>query len=273
MRIVILSENSSANTMSLSEWGFSAFIEHKYGNILFDTGMSGDVVIKNAKVLNVDLTSVETIILSHGHYDHCNGLDKVVEQVGKCTIYSHSHLFQPKYTLKGKDELYAGVSFTKERIEGLGGKFVFVDQSTQLDDCAYIITNVPAVNEFETISDSFKCRVGNSLVKDCFTDEVNLAIVMDQAVLTISGCAHRGVVNIIEESRKVTGRKVSHFIGGTHLKDAEKNRVKKTVEYFLDKNFSMLAPAHCTGFDALVEIKNALGDVVRPAFCGTIFNL
>jgi 7,8-dihydropterin-6-yl-methyl-4-(beta-D-ribofuranosyl)aminobenzene 5'-phosphate synthase len=273
VKITILSENSSATTTSLSEWGWSAYIEYDGSKILFDTGMSGDVVVKNAKSLKIDLTAVETIILSHGHYDHCDGLERVIKEVGRCDIFCHENILEPKFTVSEIRKKFSGVKFKQGEIENLGGRFKFLDSTTEIFKGVHLIADVSPLNSFEMIPESFILRVDNQDIKDSFRDEINLAIDLGDSLIAMSGCAHLGIVNILEHIKKLREKRVTHFFGGTHLKDASTKRINETIDYLTKQNLKLLAPAHCTGFDALVKIQNGLGEIVTPAFCGLSFNI
>ena len=93
----ILAENYAYKTQH-AEWGFSVFIDFNGTQLLFDTGQSGDCVLKNAKFLNVPLENIEAIILSHGHYDHTGGLNKILKAIGNKKIFAHKEVFTKRFS-------------------------------------------------------------------------------------------------------------------------------------------------------------------------------
>ena len=133
MKITILCNNSVKTfCRCIAEHGFSAYIETDYGNFLFDTGR-GIGIIENAIILNKDLRNIKALILSHGHYDHCGGMEKVLQYINRpLPVYAHQSAFSIRYLLKGEKKLFAGIPFRREYLESLGAEFKMITDFTQI---------------------------------------------------------------------------------------------------------------------------------------------
>ncbi len=273
-RIVILSENMVQNSIGLlGEHGFSVWIEHQNHTYLFDTGQTG-ICVSNAQEMKVPLKNISSIILSHGHYDHCNGLEAVLTHLEKpISIYAHPLIFESKYALrKDNSLLYIGIKFQKEYLETrFKAQFCFSDHLTSLGPDIWMSGTVPLTNDFEKIPSSLKVMDNQELKPDLFLDDNSLFLKTPKGFIVILGCAHRGMVNIVEYAKKNFDLPIRAIIGGTHLMDTSATHYQKVCSWIKDQNLEFLAPAHCTGFDKIKDLENRFGNLIKPAFCGRMF--
>lgn len=243
MKLTVLTENTASGHF-LAEHGLSYFIEYKGEKLLFDTGQT-DVFLKNAKLLNINLDEVEVVVLSHGHWDHGNGLKYLKNKKLIC----HPYAFIKRYRKSDGNFI------------GLNTCFLDLNKQFKLIDTRkpYYITNdiiflgeIPRLNSFESQTTSFI----NEYDKDDFVkDDSALVIIKNNKLIIISGCAHSGIVNIIDYAKKITGiNTVKTVIGGFHLKTNDL-QTKKTIEYLKDQNITEVHPSHCTELPALCEFQ------------------
>jgi 7,8-dihydropterin-6-yl-methyl-4-(beta-D-ribofuranosyl)aminobenzene 5'-phosphate synthase len=259
LKITTLIENSLGENQDLyNEHGLSFYIETSDKNILFDTGKSGKF-IDNAKSLNVDLTKTDYLLLSHGHYDHCGGVRRLLndfdihpkffisEYFFKCAD-KYRHLF-----LDNKDSYkYIGIDFDKTYIKDAKLDIHYIDTDTiKLCDCVYVFTNFERTCSFEKLNPNMKMKIDETYVMDQFKDEIALGIDTEKGLLILVGCSHPGILNIIESIRKRTDKKIYGVLGGTHLVEADKDRINKTIQYFKDNNIDLIGVSHCTGEEAI----------------------
>jgi len=258
MKLSVLTENTASGYYT-AEHGLSYFIEYENKNILFDTGHT-EVFLRNAEKLNIDVDSAETVVLSHGHWDHGNGLKYLKNKKLIC----HPNCFIKRYRKNdsfniGLDLSYAEFDKRFEIITSQGPYY--------LSENIIFLGEIPRINSFEAQTTTFVDETGND---DFIMDDSALVIIINDELLIVSGCAHSGICNIVEYAKKITGlKKVKAVIGGFHLMK-NNYRTKKTIEYFKEQNVSQVFPSHCTKFPALVAFYNEFK--TQQVTTGMIFN-
>jgi len=272
IRITTLSENT-ANFGFLAEWGLSILIETTNLKILLDTGLSMSAVY-NAQVLGIDLSTIDKIVLSHGHIDHTGGLREVLRRTGKVEIIAHPDIWASKYAWLGEQEFYAGIPFRREELESLGASFNLTREPVRLGDGITTTGEIPMRTSYEEVDpDLFVEREGN-LYLDPLADDLALVINTEQGLIVILGCAHHGVINTLRHAQKLTGQKLIHaVIGGTHLFRASENQIEQTVRALKGMGIKKLGVSHCAGFYASVHLAQEFGDVFFLNNAGTCLTL
>jgi len=240
MKLTVLTENQAGGKF-LAEHGLSYLIETKTEKILWDAGHS-DVFLKNASKLGIDIQKeVKRIVLSHGHWDHGDGLRYIENK----TLITHPNSFIKRY--RKTDKTPVGMSISKEEIKR---KFNVVESATPvlLSESLYFLGEIPRLNNFESITTSFVDADEND---DFIPDDSALAAVQNNQLIIITGCSHSGICNICEHAKKVTGiSKIGAVIGGFHLK-YRNTQTAKTIEYFKNNKVQRVFPSHCTELPAL----------------------
>ena len=238
--ITILSDNQPGEGFE-SEHGLSWLVEAS-GTILLDAGAS-DLFLHNAQQLNIDLSSVEMVALSHGHWDHGNGLKFLTNK----TVTCHPAVFRKRFSRDGS--LSVGLSFSEEEMLG---KLTFRKTETPvfLNDRVVFLGAIPRKFEFENTPTHFTLENGEP---DMLPDDSALAIIHNEELIILTGCAHSGVCNIVDYAKQVTGKsKVNAVLGGFHLKHVN-NQVMETIAYLKSQGVSHVMPSHCTSFDVIDE--------------------
>ncbi len=239
MKLTVLVENM-ASGMFGAEFGLSYLIEHNGFKLLFDTGHS-DLFIRNAQLLNINLNEIDTVVLSHGHWDHGNGLGFLDHKKLVC----HPDAFIRRFR-KGSNK-HIGLSLEKHELEG---KFQIQTHRSLywLAPDILFLGEIPRSIPFESISTPY---VDEHDQPDWVPDDSALAIIEDGELIIISGCAHSGICNIIAYSQKVTGiEKVKAVLGGFHLK-LDDQQLLDTLDFFRNLKVPFLYPSHCTELPAL----------------------
>ncbi len=201
VRITTLSENT-ATFGFLAEWGLSILVEVEDKKILMDCGMSISAV-NNAQLLGVDLSSINCIVLSHGHPDHTGGLGEVLKRTGEIDVIAHPDIWTEKYVKPGPDEIrYAGVPLVRAELEGLGARFNLNRESVRITDKIMTTGEIPMLTPYERIDDNILVKENGILCPDPMADDNALIINTDFGLVVILGCAHRGIINTLHHARK-----------------------------------------------------------------------
>lgn len=239
MKLSVLSDGKAVDGFG-SEHGLSFHLEVDQKKFLFDAGAS-DLYIKNAEKMGIDLAEVETIALSHGHYDHGDGLHFIR---GK-TLVCHPGCMSKRYRKSGKG--YLGLALSEGEI---GHRFDLrmSRKPVQLSQHLFFLGEVPRINDFEAQFTKYVLEDGS---EDFILDDSGLVCVTDKGLVVISGCAHSGICNMVEHARKVSGvDQVAAVIGGFHLKQVDW-RTMRTIVYLNELQVKQVFPSHCTQEPAL----------------------
>ncbi len=274
LKVTILVENTVGVSLGLlSEWGLSMLLDFGDESILFDTGEQGNL-ISNAQILGYDLRQIDRVILSHGHYDHTGGLLKLLQFRGSVPVYAHPDLFTLHYRrgLNGQGDKYLGVPFCPEQLESAGAEFHWLRESVELRPGLWLSGEIPRATTFERVDDKLVEHKEGQVVQDTIPDDFSLFYVTDQGLVILLGCAHAGLVNIVEHAKRVTGEgRVRAIIGGTHLGPATPDQQNQTIDYLrglLDLN--CLAPNHCTGLGMMSKLAAEFPGVFTWAAAGNM---
>ena len=261
IRILTLTENTAGMPGVLAEWGLSILVETKDVKILVDTGASSTVP-HNVRPLGVDLSAIQKIVLSHGHFDHTGGLKGVLLQAGrKIEVIAHPDVFGNKHTRVGQTERYIGIPYQQKELEAAGAAFKLSKEPVWLTKDAVTTGEIPMVTEYEKIEPNFVIKDGDKFVPDTFTDDRALIIKTESGLVVILGCAHRGMINTLRHAQQVTGVETIHtIIGGTHLLHSNDERVYLTAAALQEMGVQHVGASHCTGMKQAALLAQQLGD-------------
>ena len=261
LRIVTLNENTAGLPGVIAEWGLSILVEADGKKVLLDTGASSSVP-HNVRMLGVDLSTIDKIVLSHGHFDHTGGLKGVLLQAGKqIDIIAHPDIFGNKQMRIGQIERYIGIPFERNELESVGARFTLSKEPVWITENIVTTGEIPMVTEYETIEPHFIIKEGEEAIPDTFTDDRALIIKTPQGLVVILGCAHRGAINTLRHAQQVTGvETVFTVIGGTHLIQASEERILLTAAALQEMGVQRVGVSHCTGLNASVLLARQLGD-------------
>ncbi len=274
LRIITLSENTAGMPGVIAEWGLSVLVECGDVRVLFDTGATASVP-HNVRMFGLDLSTIDKIVLSHGHYDHTGGLKGVLQQVGKkVDVIADDDVFDDKWICVGDYRRYIGVPFTREELEAEGASFVFSRSPAWITDEIVATGEVPMVTGYEAIEPSMRLKRGDDFAPDPFNDDQGLVVKTELGLVVILGCAHRGAINTIKHAQKITGVEQVHtVIGGTHLLGASEERILLTAAALQEMGVRRVGVSHCTGLNSSVLLAQQLGETFFFNNTGTVITI
>jgi len=241
-----------------SEHGLALWINSGDKRILFDTGQS-NLILQNAKTLDIDLANTDAIVISHGHYDHTGGLPSAINIASKAKIYLHPAATEPKFSQKTSEAKSIGMpDSAKEAIQGQ--HMIWTATPATIFPGISVTGQVPRMNDYEDVGGAFFVDA-NCEKPDELLDDQTLFIESTKGLVVVLGCAHSGVVNTLDYISKLTGyKKIYAVIGGMHLSNASQVRIANTIEALKKYEIKKIVPLHCTGQKAMQDFKTAFGD-------------
>ena len=254
MKITTLIENTSSDPMLSAEHGLSLYLETENQKILFDMGQTSNFAC-NAERLGIDLSQVDFAVLSHGHYDHGRGLATFLRRNSHAPVYVHKTAFGAYYN---GTEKYIGLDPSLQsnpRLVYTEGN-VAITPRIFLRDC----------NDLGWISQPYGLnrREEDRFEPDDFRHEQYLQIWEGEKQIVISGCSHKGILNIAEYFRPQV------LIGGFHLNKVEDPMLLRQIGERLLRTNTLFFTGHCTGSKQFAIMKEVMGENLQSLSAGTV---
>ena len=253
----------------LAEHGFSLLIEHLGQKILFDTGES-ETCTYNLSLLGIHPDQIDLLVLSHGHHDHAGGLLPFLRVANKKTpLVAHPDIFSEHHGRTG----FAGIPYTQGQLTSLGIEWRLTEEPCEIAPKLWFSGRIPRSTDFEVVDKNlFVCCGDGSHSPDLIPDDAALFYESEKGLVVIGGCAHSGMVNIIEYGLRLTGAaRLAGWIGGTHLRAADAVQREKSMEALEKLNPDFLVTGHCTGFEMMSDLRHRLGKRFIPSTVGSEF--
>lgn len=261
MKVSVLVENTKQSLKFQEEHGLSLCLETKEHCILFDMGQS-DAFMHNAQMLGVDLQKVDIAILSHGHYDHGGGLEAFLKINTHAKIYLSKYAFDAHYS----QERYIGLKESLKNNE----RFIFVDDILEIDTGFTLYSCNDLERVYEVPNTILKAESNGNIELDDFKHELYLLVKEDEKDILISGCSHKGILNIMHWF------KPHILIGGFHLKDFDLDNASD-LEYLNTTAINLLSyntryyTCHCTGLTQFKHVEKHLENTIKYISTGEVF--
>ena len=257
MRAITLVENTCGNKNCIAEHGLCIYVETERHKLLLDTGQT-DALIKNAQLLDIDLTRVDTIILSHGHYDHSGGIIPFSKINRNASIIMQKTAVEPHFN----GERYIGIDMDILELPGVR----LIDRDTRIDEELFLFGGITGRRCYPQGNKKLSCIKNGEKIPDDFVHEQCLVITQNGKNWLLSGCAHNGILNILDRYKKLFGSYPDYCISGFHMmkKDGNYTQEEKEVIIQTAKELSLMNTifysGHCTGISAFDIMKEIMGD-------------
>lgn len=274
MKLSVLSDNRQLQESLEFEHGLCIYLETEKYKCLLDTGAS-DMFIHNAEQMVIDLKDIDYVFISHGHSDHTGGLQAFLEINSKAKIILSANALSQRYfsNKKGLHEISSKIDISKYE-----DRFIAIDEFTEFENEIFIFPCQQAKHPLPKANNSLMTEDANGLKPDNFNHEIVVCFGVDD-LLVYTGCAHHGVLNILDTVQRVTGKRISTLIGGFHLLDGYPGQYETEEEIneiaeSLAANFpdTMIYTGHCTGNKVYNLLKKKLNTKMQSFYTGfTLF--
>jgi 7,8-dihydropterin-6-yl-methyl-4-(beta-D-ribofuranosyl)aminobenzene 5'-phosphate synthase len=277
LEVTILCDNIVGIPLGIGEHGFSAFVERSGESILFDTGR-GTGIVPNSLAFGKDLREVKKICISHGHFDHSEGIVQVLALARGAEVCAHPDIFQVRIADR-KDEKgilpnrrFVGIPYRREHLELMGANFRLDREFREIAEGIFLTGEVPRKTSFEKGEPSLMVPSGEGFVQDPFSDDQSLVIRTPKGLVVVFGCAHSGVINTLLYARERTGEDRIHAVlGGTHLGFLSEEQQERSIRELKALNPQVVAVSHCTGMKAAFKLMQEFGERFSFAHVGSSF--
>jgi 7,8-dihydropterin-6-yl-methyl-4-(beta-D-ribofuranosyl)aminobenzene 5'-phosphate synthase len=257
------------------EHGVAFLIETEGSRVLFDTGQSGTVLLRNLRLLDVDPATIDAVAFSHAHYDHTGGLPVLLEHLRPGTpLYANPDLFRERFSRREGQLKSVGLSLGREEVAAhLVLELSWIPQEIISGLwTSGVILDRP---ELQGSSDYHLMREGDALVADAYGDDMALVLQTGDQLVVLCGCCHAGLLNTLAHVESVFERQTGAIAGGLHLTSATDDDLRHVGEVLSAMPaLQRVYPNHCTGEAAFVALTQILGlSIVQPCPAGTVLEI
>lgn len=277
-------EHFGGHGTPLAENGISFLVEARTGDrttrILFDAGMSPIPIIHNARLLGVDLTRVDQVVLSHGHPDHFGGIYAALEAIGgRVPLTVHPSAFAPRLIQRPDVTLhYFNRGLTEAELTAAGAAVVPLADALELAPGVMTSGEIPTTHSFEEEVPKGRMTVRDGHLHDDPIDDYQTLIIQvrDLGLVVLDPCGHAGVISALDHARALSGVDTVHAVlGGFHLGHAgiTQAKIDRTVDELIARDVQWVSPMHCSGFRAMRAVAERMPEAFRLMTAGTIVRM
>ena len=274
--VTILSSNL-ANGATVGEWGLSALVQVDGHCVLFDTGRYPDTVLRNAATLDIDLSCVSDVVLSHFHFDHTTGLLPIVEAARERNpeavrrVHVARGFFWSRRATTGSDDEQNQMIARREIFAAREVEIVEHDRPAEILPGVWITGPVGRPHPERNYPSTVQVRLDGEWTEDYVPESQALTVVTPQGHIVLLGCGHAGVVNTVDQIRgAIAERPIHALMGGLHLFAASEEVLAWTAGRLRDIGVEHLMAGHCTGIEPLMRLRTGLNLSPRTAVVGAV---
>ncbi len=264
MKIVVLMEDGIGKGNLLYEHGLSIYIETKEHKILLDTGKS-EKTLDNARALNVPLNEVDTLVLSHGHYDHSGGILSFYKINQNARIYMRRNAGGDYYN----GERFIGIDKEILKLPNI----IYTDDYFKIDENLFLFSKITGRREWPASNKMLSKKESGRMLSDDFTHEQCLVVKEDGNEVLFSGCAHNGILNILDRYKDFSEKEATAVFSGFHMMksapyEKDEEAVIKNIGKELRNSSTVFYSGHCTGDEAYSILKEEMQDNLHKMYPG-----
>lgn len=280
LKITVIAEDSVGyDSPYLGQHGISFLLtaerDDVVKNILVDVAQDSAALIENINRMQIAISCIDAVVLTHCHYDHTRGIAKILREIGgkDIPVIAHPDIFRTHFI---SDPYLRSIGIMdgdrREDIESSGGILYLAGNALEIMPGLISTGEVERITDFEEVGMNLFTIENGQVKGDLMKDDISVvANVRGKGLVIVTGCSHAGIVNIIQQSIKLTGTKKIHgIIGGFHLIEASEERIQKTALALKKFNPDWVYAGHCTGFRAQVELYNIFKERFSPLHTGMI---
>jgi 7,8-dihydropterin-6-yl-methyl-4-(beta-D-ribofuranosyl)aminobenzene 5'-phosphate synthase len=263
-------EDTALDAEFRAEHGVSFHIRTPAGQILFDTGQSGEVLLHNTGRLGIDLGQIDALAISHGHYDHTGGLAHVLAHTRPMIpLFALPDLFRERYAGENRDSV--GIKILRDELAEKADLHLSADPVEMLPGI-WTTGEITERPDFEGRGVTHMIHEDGVWKPDPYRDDMSLVVEAEDGLIVLLGCGHAGLLNILRKVQRVFPQQaIIAVIGGTHLGGATDDMLRRAVhELRVTYDSPRLYPNHCTGNKAFATLAEAFGDTAQPCPAGTV---
>jgi 7,8-dihydropterin-6-yl-methyl-4-(beta-D-ribofuranosyl)aminobenzene 5'-phosphate synthase len=274
---VIAEDSVGYETPYLGQHGISLLLSAEHANgvyhVLVDVAQDAAALLENFKRMNISLSCVDALVLTHCHYDHTQGVAKILREIGKrdLPIIAHPDLFR-KHFISDPFLRPIGVmdGDRKSDIEAAGGTLYLTSDPLNILPGLMTTGEIPRITDFEEVGMSLYTLENGEVKPDAMIDDLSVvANVQGKGLIIVTGCSHAGIVNISHHAMKLNVKeRIYAIIGGFHLIEASEQRIQKTASELKKIDPEWVYAGHCTGFKAQMALYSVFKDHFEPLYTG-----
>lgn len=267
LRLTLLIDNTARSEGHIAQHGFSALCETGGSRILFDTGATGEILLRNSMAMRQDLADMSDVVLSHGHWDHGGGLVEALDACAAARVWIPAGSLMPRWSGAPGAERDIALSLeVRERLVMDRRRWSEVSRPTGLADGIWITGPVPGARPGWT----HKGLLRNVIlgIPDDVPEEQALVFDTATGLVVVVGCSHYGLANLLGLlETSFPGRNLRAIVGGMHLESAPPEVFEDLANRLLSMGVERVVPCHCSGPDAACRL-SALGVPAEPGRVG-----
>ncbi len=246
----------------IGEHGLSFLIETRGHRLLFDTGQYL-ALENNTRILDIRLAGIDSVVLSHGHYDHTGGLTHLLNCDSGFSLYAHPDVFARKLMKRKGRYRKVGIPIRKKELVKNGVKLVLGSAPMEITSRILTTGEIPLESELESVAGGFFIDKNGRKIPDSLADDLALILKTGKGAVVVLGCSHRGVINTLSHVQNILGkRRIYAVLGGLHLVKTTGKKLETIIRHLKRFDLQKIVVGHCTGNQAIQELYHQFRDRV-----------